>query len=219
LAEGGPVFAAVRIDRAALGAQDPDEVRAVMRGLVRPARRRAAESADRAPDLAAQLAGRPAAEQERIILEVIRVQAAAVLGHSSAEATAPDQPFSEIGFDSLGVMEFRNRLRTAVGTQLPATAVFDYPTPEALAGFLRREIAPDEDPVQRITAEIDSLAHSCAAAELSPADRTGLANRLTALLRELEGTAPAESDPGAAAAENLDAADDRELFDFIDNLS
>ncbi|MEU4839091.1 SDR family NAD(P)-dependent oxidoreductase [Nocardia testacea] len=219
LADGGPVFAAVRIDRAALGAQDPDEVRAVMRGLVRPARRRAAESADRPPDLAAQLAGRPAAEQERIILEVIRVQAAAVLGHSSAEATAPDQPFSEIGFDSLGVMEFRNRLRTAVGTQLPATAVFDYPTPEALAGFLRREIAPDEDPVQRITAEIESLAHSCAAAELSPADRTGLANRLTALLRELEGTAPAESDPGAAAAENLDAADDRELFDFIDNLS
>ncbi|MET8796165.1 SDR family NAD(P)-dependent oxidoreductase [Nocardia sp. NPDC004568] len=219
LADGGPVFAAVRIDRAALGAQDPAEVRAVMRGLVRPARRRAAEGAAQPPDLAAQLAGRPAAEQERIILEVIRVQAAAVLGHSSAEATAPDQPFSEIGFDSLGVMEFRNRLRTAVGTQLPATAVFDYPTPEALAGFLRREIAADEDPVQRITAEIESLARSCAVADLSPTDRTGLANRLTTLLRELEGTAPAELDPGAAAAENLDAADDRELFDFIDNLS
>ncbi|MEV3960949.1 SDR family NAD(P)-dependent oxidoreductase [Nocardia sp. NPDC050193] len=219
LAAGGPVYAAVRIDRDALGAQDPAAVRAVMRGLLRPARRRVVEGAGQPPDLAAQLAGRPAAEQERILLEVIRVQAAAVLGHSSAEATAPDQPFSEIGFDSLGVMEFRNRLRTAIGTQVPATAVFDYPTPEALAGFLRGEIAPDEDPVQRLTAEIDSLADSCAAADLSPADRTGLANRLTALLRELEGTAPGEFDPGAAAAENLDAADDRELFDFIDNLS
>ncbi|MFI2334000.1 SDR family NAD(P)-dependent oxidoreductase [Nocardia rhamnosiphila] len=219
LATGGPVFAAVRIDRDALGAQDPAAVRAVMRGLLRPARRRAVEGAAQPPDLAAQLAGRPAAEQERIILEVIRVQAAAVLGHSSAEATAPDQPFSDIGFDSLGVMEFRNRLRAAVGTQVPATAVFDYPTPVALAGFLRREIAPAEDPVRRITAEIESLADSCAAAELSPADRTGLANRLTALLRELEGTAPGEFDPGAAAPENLDAADDRELFDFIDNLS
>ncbi|MEV0363773.1 SDR family NAD(P)-dependent oxidoreductase [Nocardia fusca] len=219
LAAGGPVFAAVRIDRDALGAQDPAGVRAVMRGLLRPTRRRAVEGAAQPPDLAAQLAGRPAAEQERIILEVIRVQAAAVLGHSSAEATAPDQPFSEIGFDSLGVMEFRNRLRTAVGTQVPATAVFDYPTPVALAGFLRREIAPDEDPVRRITAEIESLADSCATADLSPADRTGLANRLTALLRELEGTAPGEFDPGAAAADNLDTADDRELFDFIDNLS
>jgi hypothetical protein len=97
--------------------------------------------------------------------------------------------------------------------------VFDYPTPVALAGFLRREIAPDEDPVRRITAEIESLADSCATADLSPADRTGLANRLTALLRELEGTAPGEFDPGAAAADNLDTADDRELFDFIDNLS
>ncbi|WP_040793190.1 beta-ketoacyl reductase, partial [Nocardia paucivorans] len=217
MAGGRAVFAAVRIDRAALGEADPNHVRAVMRGLVRPTRRRAAEAPSEPPNPAAQLAGLSTAEQERLILDVIRTQAAAVLGHTSADATAPDKPFSDIGFDSLGVMEFRNRLRTAIGLQLPTTAMFDYPTPEALAGFIRREIAPVDDPAQRLGAEIESLARECTAAALSPEDRAELASRLTALVRELEGKDVGGIDPDDTV-DNLDDADDRELFDFIDNL-
>lgn len=231
LAGGRSSFVAVRIDRTALGAAAPDDVHAVMReiapGSSRPARRGVGDPAGAtapngrpagAATLAAQLLGRSTAEQEGLLLDVIRAQAAVVLGHSGADATPPDKPFSDIGFDSLGVMEFRNRLKSAVGVELSATAMFDYPTPEALAGFLRQELVPAEDPAERIAAEIDALARSCANAELSAPDRADIASRLTALLRELEGkdVGDIELDGGA---DSLDSADDRELFDFIDQIS
>ncbi|MEV0299454.1 SDR family NAD(P)-dependent oxidoreductase [Nocardia sp. NPDC050710] len=226
LAGGRSAFVAVRIDRTALGEAGPDEIRPVMRGLSRPSRRRMVDTASAPPtasngrsaSLVAQLLGRPAAEQERAILDVIRAQAAVVLGHTSADATPPDKPFSDIGFDSLGVMEFRNRLKSAVGVQLSATEMFYYPTPEALAGFIRQEIVPVDDPAERIAAEIESLARSCATAELSAADRSDIASRLTALLGELEGKDTGEIDLGGGV-DSIDAADDRELFEFIDQIS
>ncbi|MFD0362211.1 SDR family NAD(P)-dependent oxidoreductase [Nocardia sp. GCM10030253] len=218
LAGGRSGFVAVRIDRSALAEAGPDDLRAVMRGLARPSRRRVSGAPSQAPDLAAQLAGRSTAEQDRIVLDVIRAQAAAILGHDGADSIASDKPFSDIGFDSLGVMEFRNRLKSAVGVQLSATAMFDYPTPAELAGFLRQEIAPADGSVDRIAAELASLARSVAAADLSPADRSGIALELMAMWRALEGKDASEADRGGSV-EGLDAADDRELFDFIDNLS
>jgi NADPH:quinone reductase-like Zn-dependent oxidoreductase/acyl carrier protein len=219
LASGRAVSVTARLDRAALAELSPGELRAVMRGLTRPARRRAAGPVAESPTgLAGQLAGRSPAEQEQLLLEVIRTQAAAVLGHHSATEIGADKQFSDIGFDSLGIMEFRNRLKASAGVQLAATAMFDYPTPVALAGFLRRELAPGDDPMPVITMEFDSLARRCAEAELSPAQRSEIASRLAVLQRQLEG-----EDQGAADlaenADKLDDADDRELFDFIDNLS
>ncbi|WP_443678167.1 SDR family NAD(P)-dependent oxidoreductase [Nocardia spumae] len=232
LAGGRATFVAARIDRAALGEGHPDAVRPVMRDLSRPPGRRVitvtneSAASEQTSSLAARLLDRPAEEQERVLLGVIRAEAAAVLGHSSAAATPPDKPFSDIGFDSLGVMEFRNRLKSAAGVQLSATAMFDHPTPEALAAHLRRELVPADDPAERIAAELDSLARECAAAELSAGERADIAGRLTALLRELEGGDTAASGskapPGPGrdgGADDLDTADDRELFDFIDNIS
>ncbi|MEC3956830.1 SDR family NAD(P)-dependent oxidoreductase [Nocardia sp. CDC153] len=217
LAGGGSEFVAIRLDRGDVG-----EVRAVMRDVVRPVGRPvvAAPTAVNEPgkvsmSLAERLVDLPVAEQERVILDVIRTQAAAVLGHPGADSTPPDKPFSDIGFDSLGVMEFRNRLKSAVGVQLSATAMFDHPTPEALAEHLRHELVPVEDPAERLAAEVDSLARGLAAAELSAADRSEIASRLTALLRELEGTGTG----GRSDGSDLDGADDRELFDFIDQIS
>lgn len=115
-------------------------------------------------------------------------------------------------------MEFRNRLEASAGVRLAATTMFDYPTPAALAGFLRREIAPDNDPMPAITMEFDSLTRRCAEAELSPAQRSELASLLAVLQQQLEGSDRSAADL-AENAENLDDADDRELFDFIDNLS
>ncbi|MEV6359942.1 SDR family NAD(P)-dependent oxidoreductase [Nocardia asteroides] len=221
LAGGRADFVAIRVDRNALGEAGPGELRPVMRGLVRPARRRVSEPTGTAPDLAARLRGQSAAEQDRIVLEVIRAQAAAVLGHGGADAMAPDKPFSDIGFDSLGVMEFRNRLKSAAGVQLSTTAMFDYPTPAALAGFLRGELVPDDDPAQRLTTGIEALARDLGSAELSAGDRSELATTLTALLRTLDVTVQvpvAEVDPDLDV-DSLDDADDDELFAFIDNLS
>nr|WP_220140139.1 type I polyketide synthase [Kitasatospora acidiphila] len=86
--------------------------------------------------LADRLKGLGREEQERQILDLVRSHVATVLGHESADGIHERRAFKELGFDSLTAVQLRNRLATATGTRLPATLVFDYPTPEALARHL-----------------------------------------------------------------------------------
>jgi polyketide synthase 12 len=90
--------------------------------------------------LARRLAGTPESEWEGVVLELVRAEAAVVLGHSSPEAVEPERAFKELGFDSLGAVEFRNRLVVATGLQLPSTLVFDHPNPKAAASYIRSRI-------------------------------------------------------------------------------
>ncbi|MEU7488464.1 SDR family NAD(P)-dependent oxidoreductase [Streptomyces sp. NPDC042319] len=89
--------------------------------------------------LAQRIEGLPAGEQRRILVELVRTEAAAVLRHGSADAIAPGSSFKAAGFDSLTALELRNRLNAATGATLPATVVFDHPTPATLAGFLQHD--------------------------------------------------------------------------------
>ncbi|WP_414636667.1 SDR family NAD(P)-dependent oxidoreductase, partial [Actinophytocola sp.] len=137
-----PHLVPVRLDTAALRAR-ADGLAPLLSALVPVSLRRADSERDPA-GLAGRLVGRQQAEQERLLLDLVRDGVCAVLGHASPEAVAPGRAFKDLGFDSLTAVRLRNRLATATGHKLPATLVFDHPTPAALARFLRAELLGDD---------------------------------------------------------------------------
>ncbi|MGH3373484.1 MAG: SDR family NAD(P)-dependent oxidoreductase, partial [Actinoallomurus sp.] len=99
------------------------------------------------PEWAGRLAGMPAERQRQELRAMVAARAAAVLGHADAGRIAADRPFTDLGFDSLTAVELRNRLAAETGVRLPATLVFDHPTPRAVAAFLRTLLVPEAEAV------------------------------------------------------------------------
>ncbi len=91
-------------------------------------------------ELAARLAGLTESEQERLLIDVVRAEAVAVLGYERVDAVPERRAFRDVGFDSLTAVELRRRLVALTGTSLPTTMVFDHPDPLSLARFLRAEL-------------------------------------------------------------------------------
>nr|WP_202199369.1 type I polyketide synthase [Streptomyces spororaveus] len=234
LAADEAVLVPVGIDIPTLRARAADGgILPMFRGLVRTPVRRSAQSAGGAADavptdgtgertLAQRLAELSPAERERTVLDLVRGQVAAVLGYRSAEHIGGEQAFKELGFDSLTAVELRNRLGAAGGLRLPATLIYDYPNPAALAQHLLSEVAPETaERKLSVLEELDRLEStfsSLAPAELSAAAgdeaaHARVAVRLQTLLAQWNDARQVEGETGA---NEIEEASDDELFALID---
>ncbi|MFE3380444.1 type I polyketide synthase [Streptomyces anulatus] len=143
-ATGEPELAAARLDLTAL---DTDTAPAVLHALAplaarRPRGEQGGTTAAPADALRERLARVPDGERRHVLLETVRTEVAAILGHSDRDTVAAGRRFQDLGFDSLMSLELRNRLSRATGAAIPSTLVFEWPTPEALADWLRSELGP-----------------------------------------------------------------------------
>ncbi|KJK54932.1 type I polyketide synthase, partial [Saccharothrix sp. ST-888] len=131
-----PAVLPMKLEAAGLRAQG-DALAPLFRALVRTQRQSVSDRpASGADSLRSRLAALPEAERGPVLVELVRTRAASVLGHRSADAVEQNRAFRELGFDSLAAVELRNALTAATELRLPATLVFDYPTPAELAGYL-----------------------------------------------------------------------------------
>ncbi|MGW8781590.1 type I polyketide synthase [Streptomyces sp. NPDC055796] len=139
-AAGDATLVPVKLDLGAIRAQGAS-AREVFRSLAPVSARRKAGGRIEAGALQQRLASLPEADREEVLVELVLSQVADVLGFSSTQAIEPERAFKELGFDSLRAVEFRNGLAEATGLRLPATIVFDYPNPLALARHLLTEVS------------------------------------------------------------------------------
>ncbi len=150
-----------------------------------------AEAATRTAVLTEGLHALSADEQHRRLVELVRSQAASVLGHADGGAIDAGQAFQDLGFDSMTGVELRNRLKGDTGLALSRTLIFDYPTPTALAEHLHQRLLHPE-PAESDEEQIWSTLRKIPLREL----------RRTGLLDELLLLAGAAREPGAAVSDD-----------------
>ncbi|MFI6072049.1 SDR family NAD(P)-dependent oxidoreductase [Actinoplanes sp. NPDC051343] len=218
-----PAVVAARLDLRAMDSEQP-----VFRTLLATgaagtgvAGTRAAEArGDRGPaggrsPLAARFAGvssMPPARRREELRAFVLDEAAAVLGYGDGSDLPARRGFLDAGFDSVSGLELRNRLAAATGTTLPATLIFDAPTPEAVTELLDGLLAPP--PAALLDRELTAVRDTLEAA-LSSGPDAEQHRRITDHIQSLaarwaERESPPEKDGDIASASA------GELFDILD---
>ncbi|MGW2378282.1 SDR family NAD(P)-dependent oxidoreductase, partial [Kitasatospora sp. NPDC001683] len=210
----------VPIGRATGPTRMPGTVPALLRGLVRGARRVVESTGGRTGAvvaLAARLTQLREGDRLRHVVDLVRTEAAAVLGHASPQAVPADRDFHDLGVDSLTALELRNRLTAVTGLRLPATLVFDHPTPAVLGAHLLGVLLDERGAADgaALFGQLDRLDAALAEADTDEATRDALALRLRRMLEKLRNQDAQNAED--AIAERLEAASADEVLAFIDN--
>jgi len=201
------VLAPVVLDLAALRSLG-ETLPELFRGLVRTGRRAGQPSTPAEIPLAQRLRGLGEAEQEALLLSFVREQVGIVLAHPAPRTIDVQRGLLDLGFDSLTAVELRNRLNVATELRLSSTLVFDHPTTEALAKYLRGQLIGETlDPVQEALDALEAVIAAPDTPEGAVSAAT-IAARLRRLLRMVD------AEPTVAAL-NLETDDD--LFAALDN--
>ncbi|MCC3774903.1 type I polyketide synthase, partial [Streptomyces sp. UNOB3_S3] len=214
----------VRLDLATLrSAAATAPVPAPLRGLAPAPARRTARSRHDGPaggvPLTERMAALAGAEQERLLLDLVRRHTATVLGHASPAAVAPEGGFLDLGLDSLTAVELRNRLHAETGLGLPATLVFDHPSPAALAAHLGKQLITtrdDEAGAPAVVEAFDRLTTALAAVAPGGDAQREVTSRLEGLLRQWQTKAAGAPVDAAPADLDLEAATVDEVLELID---
>ncbi|MFI9379844.1 SDR family NAD(P)-dependent oxidoreductase [Kutzneria sp. NPDC052558] len=191
LASPRPHLVPLRIDQAALAARS-DVPWLLRRRAVRP-------TTSGETSLQQRLAGLDDTGRDRALALLVTEKAARILGYANADAVDPDRALQDAGFDSIMAVELRNELTAATGLRLPATLVFDHPTPTAIATMLAKELAPATPP----NVGDAELRQAIAAIPLDRLRAAGLAKMLVDLARDVDVPAQPEVEIDEMDAEDL----------------
>ncbi|MER5432231.1 type I polyketide synthase [Streptomyces sp. NPDC002588] len=207
LGVGEPVLAPVRLDTSELrGGRLP-----MLQGVLGAPARRTVSSTGDPRSLTRRLIELPPGERQQTLVDLVRSHAAAVLGFTGRDEIRARRGFQEQGFDSLTGVELRNRLKSVTGLRLPATLVFDHPTPVALGQFLQAQLVPDGTAdAHGALAALHGLESALAGLASDAPARAQVMARLKALVSAENGALPAD-------VSDLDAATDDELFHMVDD--
>ncbi|MFD7317825.1 type I polyketide synthase, partial [Streptomyces sp. NPDC059883] len=205
----------VRLDLAALRAQGG--IPPLLSGLIRTPARRSATAAPRSAEpLGQRLTGLTEEERRAVLLTLVREQAAVVLGHADGTAVGASRQFQELGFDSLTAVDFRNRLNAATGLRLPATLLFDYPTPADVVDHLHSRLVTEAvTGAGSVLAVLDQLEKAITEMTVDAQEFKHVGGRIE-VLRAKWAALRQESANGSGEFD-LEAASDDDVFALLDD--